>query len=118
VTTLLKIKSLIQKHERNIHHTLEVELGKSEYECFLGETGFVVQEIDHSIKKWKKWMKPKRVPTPLMHFPCKGYIMPEPLGIVLIINPWNYPFQLLLSPLVGAIAAGSTAVLKPSEIAA
>jgi len=77
----------------------------------------VLLEIDYAIQHVQRWAKPKRVFTSLMQFPSIGQVVPEPLGVALIIGPWNYPVQLLLSPLVGAIAAGNCAVLKPSELA-
>ncbi len=88
---------------------------KPEFETFTSEIGLLYAEIDDALKHLKKWMKPKRVATPIIHFPISSRIYPEPLGVVLIIGPWNYPFQLLMAPLVAAISAGNCAVLKPSE---
>jgi len=81
------------------------------------ETGMVISELNSAIKKLSKWMKPKRVSTNLLNLPSRSRILSEPLGVVLIIAPWNYPFQLLINPLIGAIAAGNCVVLKPSEFA-
>lgn len=114
--SLERLKKLILKYEKEIHQALFDDLGKCELEAAIAETGFVISEIDHALKKLKKWMKPQRVRTPLVHFPSCSYIVPEPLGVTLIISPWNYPFQLLISPLIGALAAGNTAILKPSEV--
>lgn len=115
--SLLKLKKIIIENEAIIHEALRLDLGKPIFESFVGETNFVVHDIDTTLKKLHKWMKPKRVKSPLLQFPVKSYIVSEPLGAVLILSPWNYPFQLLLSPLVGALAAGNTAILKPSELA-
>jgi aldehyde dehydrogenase (NAD+) len=83
----------------------------------MSEIGMVRDEIRHFIKHMKRWSKPKRVPTPLAQFPSKSYIMAEPYGVVLIMAPWNYPFQLCIEPLIGAIGAGNCAVIKPSAYA-
>lgn len=114
---LLKLRTLILENENAILEALHKDLGKSHFEGVISETIFLVKEIDFTLKKLKKWMKKKRVSTPLLQFPARSYIIPEPLGTVLIISPWNYPFQLLISPLIGALAAGNTAMLKPSEVA-
>ncbi len=114
---LLKLKATIIKYEQQIFNALQADLGKSKEECYISENGFVLSEISHTIKKLKKWMRAETVGTNLLNFPSKSYIINEPLGVVLIISPWNYPFNLLLTPLVGAIAAGNCVVLKPSELA-
>ena len=113
---LLRLKKAIEINEDKIHEALKKDLNKSKFESFLSETQFSIIEIESTLKKLKKWMSPKRVKSPLLQWPVKSYIQPEPLGTVLIIAPWNYPFQLLFSPLIGAIAAGNTAILKPSEV--
>src|SRR5690554_5528070 len=82
---------------------------------YIKEIGLVLKEINYHLKHSKKHMKPKKVKTPLSLFPAKSYLYKEPYGKVLIISPWNYPFLLALNPLVGLIAAGNTAVIKPSE---
>ncbi len=114
---LLTLRKLILENENKILEALEEDLGKSRFEGVISETLFLVKEIDFSLKKLKKWMKKKRVSTPFLQFPARSFIVPEPVGVVLIISPWNYPFQLLISPLIGALAAGNTAILKPSEVA-
>lgn len=114
---LLKLRQLVLDYEDQIHKALKSDLGKPEYEAFVSETGFVISEIDYALKHLNRWAKAKRVWTPLAHFPGSSNIMVEPVGVVLIIGPWNYPFQLAISPLVGAIAAGNCAVIKPSELA-
>jgi len=114
---LARLRDMIEQNESRIHQALKEDLGKSEFEAYVSETGFCIQEIDKTIHHVDKWARKKSVSTSLLHFPASSYIKPEPLGTVLIISPWNYPFQLLISPLIGAIAAGNTAILKPSEVA-
>ncbi len=111
------LKAAMVKHEQEIYTALFEDLKKSPEECWVTENGFVFTEINHTLKKLDAWMKPERVPTNLLNLPSKSFILPEPLGVVLIIGPWNYPLQLLFTPLVGAIAAGNCVVLKASEFA-
>ena len=113
---LLKLRRVILKNEQKIVEALYKDLGKGEFESIISETLFVIQEIDYTLRKLKKWMRRRRVSTSLLQFPARSYILPMPIGPVLVISPWNYPFQLLLSPAVGAIAAGNNVVMKPSEI--
>lgn len=115
INQLKKFRSAIQKYEQKITEALWKDLHKSPEEAYLSEISIVLQEIDLHLKNLKKWSKPKSVSTPLHLLPSKGYIIHEPLGNALIIAPWNYPFQLLMNPLVGAISAGCCAILKPSE---
>ncbi|NJO78946.1 MAG: aldehyde dehydrogenase [Cyanobacteria bacterium RM1_2_2] len=110
------LKAAIQANQPAILAALKADLNKPELEAFLTEIG-VIKEINFAIKHLRSWMKPKTVPIALEQLPAKGQILAEPLGVVLIIGPWNYPFQLMISPLVGAIAAGNCALLKPSEVA-
>ncbi|MBE2922873.1 aldehyde dehydrogenase [Anoxybacillus flavithermus] len=112
---LTRLKETIQKYEQTITDTLKKELHKSPFEAYTTEIGIVYEEIRFITKRLGDWVKPQRVPTPLTHFGSKSYIYPEPYGVSLIIAPWNYPFQLAISPLIGAIAAGNCAVVKPSE---
>lgn len=114
---LQKLKNSILKYEKELHAALYTDLKKSEEECWVTETGFLITEINHTLKQLKGWMKRERVGTNLLNFPSRSYIYKEPLGVVLIIGPWNYPLQLLFAPLVGAIAAGNCTVLKASEFA-
>lgn len=114
IQQLKKLKTVILANETEICDALYQDLHKSKEEAFLTEIGIVLSEIDYHIKKLKKWSKPHRVTSPLTLFPSSSKIIHEPLGLVLIIAPWNYPFQLLINPLVGAISAGCCAVLKPS----
>ena len=112
-----KLKDAIVKYEEEIYAALYKDLRKNKEECYITENGFVLTEISNTLKKLANWMKAERVSTNLLNLPSKSYIMKEPLGVVLIISPWNYPFNLLMTPLVGAIAAGNCVVLKPSELA-
>lgn len=111
------LKKSILENEKELHDALYSDLKKSAEESWITETGLVISSVNHALSNLKKWMKPENVPTNLLNFPSSSYIYKEPLGVVLIIGPWNYPLQLILMPLVGAIAAGNCAVLKPSEIA-
>lgn len=117
IEVLTKLKELILLNSKEIEDALFKDLGKGRFESHISEIDFTISEINHLLKNLKRMMKPTRVKSPLVHFPSKSYIHKEPLGKILVISPWNYPFQLLLSPAVGALAAGNTVVLKPSEIA-
>lgn len=114
---LLTLKKMIEEHMEEIEEALYKDLHKSSFEAYSTEIGFCLYSISKALKKLKKWMKPKKVPTPLHLFMTKSYMQLEPLGSVLVIGPYNYPFQLVIEPLVGVIAAGNTAVVKPSEFA-
>jgi len=114
---LNKLKSSILKHEQDLYDALYKDLKKSPEETWVTETGMVISELNTALKNLRNWMQPERVSTNLLNLPSGSKIMIEPLGVVLIIGPWNYPFQLLINPLIGAIAAGNCAVLKPSEFA-
>ncbi|RYZ24106.1 MAG: aldehyde dehydrogenase [Chitinophagaceae bacterium] len=114
---LERLRASVLQHEQVINDALMADLGKSVEEAWVTETGFLLTELRHTLKHLKAWMKPERVRTNLLNQPSKSTIYKEPLGVVLIIGPWNYPLQLLLAPLVGALAAGNCAVLKPSELA-
>lgn len=113
---LNNLSKLIRNNEAKILHALKTDLNKSEAEAYTTEIGFLLEEIRHTQKHLKKWMEPKKVKTAKTHIGSKGYTIAEPYGVTLIIAPWNYPFQLQLAPLIGAIAAGNTAILKPSEL--
>lgn len=117
VEQLHRLKAAIQRYESEIMAALKQDLGKPDLEAYAGEVGFVYAELSHVLKELKTWMRPQRVSTPLTLQPGKSFVISEPLGKVLIISPWNYPFQLLIAPLIGALAAGNCAVLKPSELA-
>ncbi len=113
---LKAIKTMIKAHQEEIIGALGKDLGKPPIEALVAEVSFMVQEVDHFRKALPGWMKPEKVSTPLPVQPGKSQIVREPYGVALIIAPWNYPFQLTMSPLAGAIAAGNCAILKPSEI--
>jgi aldehyde dehydrogenase (NAD+) len=114
---LKKLQAAVKKYEQQIHEALYADLKKSPEECWVTETGFLLSEINNTLKHLKNWMQPEMVPTNLLNIPSKSFVLKEPLGVVLIISPWNYPFQLLMTPLAGAIAAGNCIVLKASEFA-
>lgn len=114
---LQKLKELISSNEGAIIEALHKDLHKHEFEGYTTEIGFVMNDIDKALSKLHKWAKPKKVHTPPFLYVANSFIRSEPYGTVLIIAPWNYPMQLLLAPLVGAIAAGNTAIVKPSEMA-
>ena len=113
---LIKLRDEIINREAAICEALQKDLGKSEFEAKAAETQFVLAELNTAIKKMGKWCKPTYVLPSLANFPSTDFVCKEPYGQVLIIAPWNYPFQLVISPLIGAIAAGNTVVIKPSEL--
>ncbi len=114
---LRKLKDALSRYESDIVQALREDLKRPEVEAFFGETLFLESEITHTLKNLHKWMRAHSVATPLMQMPGRSGIYPEPYGVALIMAPWNYPFLLLLGPLIGAIAGGNCAVLKPSELA-
>jgi aldehyde dehydrogenase (NAD+) len=114
---LQKLKSSILNHEQDLYDALHTDLKKSPEETWVTETGMVIAELNAALKDLRNWMEPERANTNLLNMPSGSKVLKEPLGIVLIIGPWNYPFQLLINPLIGAIAAGNCVVLKPSEFA-
>jgi aldehyde dehydrogenase (NAD+) len=116
ITQLTKLKGLLTEHEAEFITALQQDLHKSEQEAWTSEIGFVLSDIDHTLKHLSAWSKPRKVSTPLFVQPGKSYLLPEPLGTVLIIGAWNYPLQLVVAPLVAAIAAGNCAIVKPSEL--
>jgi aldehyde dehydrogenase (NAD+) len=111
------LRTMLVDHEGTLTDALHDDLGKSAIEAYTTEIGFTINEIDHALKHIGGWAKPRKVSLPLHFRPGSARIHPEPLGTVLIIAPWNYPLQLVLAPLVAAVAAGNTAVVKPSEVA-
>src|SRR5215467_2892286 len=114
---LQKLRSAILKHEKDLHDALHADLKKSPEESWITEIGFVINEINGALKNLRQWMRPEKAKTNLVNLPSSSYVIREPMGVVLIIGPWNYPLQLLFTPLVGAIAAGNSVVVKPSEFA-
>ena len=117
IENLKKLKKNIKKYEIDIIEALNKDLGKHEFEAYSNEVGFVYSSIEHTIKNIKNWMKPKKVKNDAAQLPGKSYIYKSHYGSVLIIGPYNYPFQLLIEPLIGAIGGGNTVILKPSEYA-
>ncbi|MEQ2525312.1 aldehyde dehydrogenase [Robertmurraya yapensis] len=116
IQALETLRKAIKEREQEFIESLKQDLNKSEFDAYSTEIGIVLEEIRFTLKHLSKWAKPRRVKTPVTHIGSKSYIYPEPYGVTLIIAPWNYPFQLAIAPLIGAIAAGNCAVLKPSEL--
>ena len=115
IKALESLRKTIIEYEHDIIKALHYDLNKAPFETYMTEIGVTLLEIKHTIKHLRKWMKPKKVRTPLTLFKAKSKIIYEPYGQVLVIAPWNYPFQLVFAPLIGAIAAGNCVVIKPSE---
>lgn len=113
---LRALRQLLTEERATLEKALKTDLGKPPVEAHTTEIGFVVTEIDHTLKHLSSWLRPQRVPVPMALAPARARRVREPLGTVLIVSPWNYPVNLALSPLVGAIAAGNAAVIKPSEL--
>ncbi|RXT05263.1 aldehyde dehydrogenase [Ammoniphilus sp. CFH 90114] len=113
---LEKLRNGIREKEESLLHALKADLNKSEFEAYTAEIGVLLEEIRFTIKNLRVWMQPEKVKTPMTHLGSASYIYSEPYGTALIISPWNYPFQLAIAPLIGAIAAGNCAVIKPSEL--
>lgn len=116
IEALQTIRNAIKNSESELSQALKEDLNKSEFDAYSTEIGIVLEEIRFTLKNLQSWAKPRKVKTPMTHIGSKSFIYPEPYGVTLIISPWNYPFQLAIAPLIGAIAAGNTAVLKPSEL--
>ncbi len=114
ISALVKLKKSILKHEQDINQALKEDLGKSKSEAYMCEVGMVLSELSHMLKHVKAYSREKTVVTPLAQFHSRSYVKPSPYGVVLIMSPWNYPFMLTMDPLIDAIAAGNTAVVKPS----
>tara|TARA_B000000609_G_C24167900_1_gene348203 strand:- start:251 stop:1621 length:1371 start_codon:yes stop_codon:yes gene_type:complete len=117
INQLKKLQSIFKKYESDCFDALNKDLGKSSSEAYLTEMIHIRDELKLAIKNTKKWSAVKRVPTPILLSLASSYRKPEPYGIVLIVCPWNYPIALTLIPLIGAISAGNTVILKPSELA-
>ena len=115
IKSLKKLKEVIIRNEKKIEDALNNDLNKSSFESYMCEIGMALNAINITLRNIKKWTKKKKVKTNLANFPAKSFIMPESYGVTLIISPWNYPFLLSIEPLVSAIAAGNTAIIKPSE---
>ena len=115
IDNLKRLKQVIKKNEDKILDALKKDLGKSNFESYATEVGLVYDEINKHIKNIKRWSKIEKTKSPIVYYPAKSYIYKEPYGVTLILGPFNYPFQLVIAPLVGAISAGNTAIIKPSE---
>ncbi|MBS0198959.1 MAG: aldehyde dehydrogenase family protein [Proteobacteria bacterium] len=116
IAQLQALDRLLVDGAEAIHGALLADLGKCAIESRLTETAFLRAEIAHTLKHLRRWLRPKRIAIPLSLQPAHGRLVPEPLGVALVIAPWNYPVQLPLAPLIGALAAGNAVVLKPSEV--
>lgn len=114
LAALRRLYDAISSHEKEIHEALRKDLGKSGFESYMCETGMVLEEISYMLKHTPRFAREQRVRTPLSQFCSRSYKKPSPYGVTLIMSPWNYPFMLTLSPLADALAAGNTAVVKPS----
>ena len=115
IQQLKRLKQALKEFEPRLLTALQEDLGKPVFEGYEAELGILYEEINFTLKHLKTWAKPQRVPTPLVHFPAVSTIYTEPLGVVLIMSPWNYPLQLTIAPLIAAISAGDCAVVKPSR---
>ena len=111
------LRRALKAREPQLLEALRTDLGKASFEGYATELGMVYEEIALALRSLRRWMRDRRVPTPISQFPASSRVHYEPFGTALIIAPWNYPVQLSLSPLVGALAAGNTALVKPSEYA-
>ena len=115
IKSLKKLNDIIKKNEDKILSELKKDLGKSNFEGYVTEVGILYDDINFHIKNVKKWSSEEKRKYPIVYYPSKSYIYKEPYGVTLIIGPFNYPFQLVIAPLIGAISAGNTAIIKPSE---
>lgn len=115
IKNLKKLNDIIKKNEDKILSELKKDLGKSNFEGYVTEVGILYDDINFHIKNVKKWSSEEKRKSPIVYYPSKSYIYKEPYGVTLIIGPFNYPFQLVIAPLIGAISAGNTAIIKPSE---
>ncbi len=116
-TVLALLEGAIQSRQAEIEAALARDLGKSRQEAYMTEIAVVLEEIHCARRHLKSWSRARRAPVPISHLPGRQWTRPVPYGSVLILSPWNYPFQLCMSPLVSALAAGNCAVVKPSELA-
>jgi aldehyde dehydrogenase (NAD+) len=115
IGVLKKLRSLIIEHEPEIVNSLWIDFHKPEFEVIATESRFVIKELNHIIKNLRSWSRKKKVRTPIVHFLSHSYVSPQPYGQVLVLSPWNFPFQLAFMPLVGALAAGNCVILKVSQ---
>lgn len=115
--SLRTLRHMLESRESDIFAALRADLGRSDFESYLGEIGLCLEEIGYTQKRLSSWVRPRRVRTPMTLWPASSHIYPDPYGVALIMAPWNYPFQLAIAPLLGAVASGNCVVLKPSEFA-
>ncbi len=115
IQNLKTLKQAIVTHEKGIIEALKKDLNKAPFEAYATEIGLVLEELEYIVKHLRNWAKPRKVKTPITHFLSASYQYSEPYGIVLIMSPWNYPFQLTIAPLIGSMAAGNCTIVKPSE---
>jgi len=115
IKALVKLRNLLKEHDEEFNEALRLDLGKHPFEAYASEHGLAIQEIGIMIRNLKRWSRPKKAYTPMAHWFARSFYLNEPYGKVLIISPWNYPLQLLLMPLIGAIAAGNCVLAKPSR---
>lgn len=115
---LNKLQEVLKSNEKSIFEAIYKDFKKSEFDTFVTELALLYHDIKEVRKKLKKWARVKRVKTNMLNFPAKSYIIPEPLGVCLVIGAWNYPYQLTLAPVIAAMAAGNTVIIKPSELSA
>lgn len=112
---LKEIRRLLRAQESELYDAIHKDFAKSPFDTYATELGLIYHELNLFIKKIKRWARPVKLPAGLVNFPAKSYIIPEPLGVCLVIGAWNYPYQLALLPAISALAAGNTVILKPSE---
>ncbi|MET0326935.1 MAG: aldehyde dehydrogenase family protein, partial [Ilumatobacteraceae bacterium] len=117
VTQLRQLRRLLEEQEERLIQALAADLGKPPVEAYASEIGFTTSEIDHALAGLSSWMAPERIKVPLAFKPGSARVVSQPLGVVLVIAPWNFPVQLSLAPMAAALAAGNAVVLKPSELA-
>ncbi|MDD5601988.1 MAG: aldehyde dehydrogenase [Candidatus Izemoplasmatales bacterium] len=117
IAMLKRLKAVVVAHIPAINQALMEDLNKGEAEAYLSEIGIVLSELSATINALPRWIRPKRAHTPLALFSAKSRLYPEPLGVTLVMSPWNYPFQLAMIPLIGAVAAGNTCIVKPASYA-
>ena len=116
IEALTTLGNMVRSNETELMAALKKDLNKSDFDSYISEMGILLEEIRFTLKHIKDWTQPRRVKTAFTQMGSKGYIYSEPYGVALIISPWNYPLQLAIAPLIGAIAAGNCAILKPSEL--
>lgn len=117
INALSSLEQAVRQNENELCRALEQDLGKSHYESYMCEISLVLEEIRFAKRHLARWMRPRRAPVSASQMPARGFVISEPLGTSLIMSPWNYPVLLSLEPLVGAIAAGCCAIVKPSAYA-